>query len=200
MTLSQRHDDGFTLVELLVSLALLSLMTIYALNAFSSLRDINRVADRIGSQMEVEAVARHFRETIADVRPIFVMDENNAPQFLFKGSKDSLEFVSASNGDRETGGLYLVRYSVDAEGTLLAERRLLRNGPIDEANKVILLRGVKDISFRYWASGTLDAGGVMLHTPQLNDLLPITIEVNLNFNAEDLRNWPSTFVNLETSR
>ena len=105
MTLLQRHDDGFTLVELLVSLALLSLMAIYALNAFSSLRDINRVEDRVDAQMEVEAVARHLRETIADVRPIFVRDSNNAPKLLFRGSPGVLEFVSASNGGLETGGL-----------------------------------------------------------------------------------------------
>ena len=149
MTLPERHDEGFTLVELLVSLALLSLMTIYALNAFTSLRDINRVVDRTATQMEVEAVARHFRETIADVRPVFVMDENNAPRFLFKGSTDALEFVSAANGERETGGLYLVRYSVDAEGTLLAERRILRDRQSTEANKVVLLRDVAGVSFKY---------------------------------------------------
>lgn len=194
MTPSQSHDDGFTLVELLVSLALLSLMTIYALNAFFSLRDINRVVDRIGSQMEVEAVARHFRETISDVRPVFVMDENNAPKFLFKGSPDALEFVSASNGERETGGLYLVRYGVDAEGTLLAERRLLRNGQSIETNQVVLLQDVVGLSFKYLVSG--DA----LDTWRQKDSLPSAIEVNITFNSRNPRNWQPTLIYLRTAR
>lgn len=194
MTLPQRHDEGFTLVELLVSLALLSVMTIYALNAFSSLRDINRVADRIGSQMEVEAVARHFREAIADVRPVFVMDENNAPKFLFNGSPDALEFVTASNGDRETGGLYLVRYSVDAEGTLLAERRILRDRQGTEANKVVLLRDVESVSFRYLDSeDTFDIW-------EQKDSLPSAIEVSVSFSNQSPRNWPSTLVVVRTAR
>ena len=196
MTKSQRHDDGFTLVELLVSLALLSLMTIYALNAFSSLRDINRVVDRIGSQMEVEAVARHFRETIADVRPVFVMDENNAPRFLFKGSNDSLEFVGASNGDRETGGLYFVRYSVDAEGTLLAERRILRDRQSPETNKVVLLRDVESVSFKYVGSETADAYDAW----QQKNSLPSAIEVTVKFSNKNPRKWQPALFNLKTAR
>lgn len=194
MTLPERHDEGFTLVELLVSLALLSLMTIYALNALSSLRDINRIVDRIGSQMEVEAVARHFRETISDVRPVFVMDENNAPRFLFKGSPDTLEFVSASNGERETGGLYLVRYNVDAEGTLLAERQILRDRQSMEINKVVLLRDVAGVSFKY-----LDSASAF-DTWQQKDSLPSAIEVNMAFNGRNPRKWQPALINLQAGR
>jgi prepilin-type N-terminal cleavage/methylation domain-containing protein len=196
MMVRRRQDDGFTLVELLVSLALLSLMTIYALNAFSSLRDINRVVDRIGTQMEVEAVARHFRETLADVRPVFVMDENNAPKFLFKGAIDALEFVSASDGDRETGGLYLVRYSVNADGTLLAERRLLRDRQETEADNVVLLRDVDGISFSYLAPGASDG----VDTWERKDTLPSAIAVTVTFSTKAPRIWPPTLIALRAAR
>lgn len=200
MTLSQRHDDGFTLIELLVSLALLSLMTAYALNAFSSLRDINRIEGRIGAQMEVEAVARHLREVIADVRPAFAKDENNTPLFLFKGSPNSLEFVTASTGERETGGLYLVRYSVDTDGALVAERQILRDRATDKATKVVLLRGVKDVTFKYWASGPTDFVSGASDTWKQKDSLPTRIEVAVSFDDSDSRSWPPTLVNLRTAR
>ncbi len=196
MTPPQRHDEGFTLVELLVSLALLSLMTIYALNAFASLRDINRIVDRTATQTEVEAVARHFRETIADIRPVFVMDENNAPKFLFKGSPDALEFVSASNGDRETGGLYLVRYSVDAEGALLAERRLLRDRQDTDANKVVLLRDVESLSLKYHDSEATDA----FDSWQQKNSLPLAIEVAVTFKNGNPRKWQPALISLRTAR
>lgn len=196
MTRPRRLDDGFTLVEMLVSLALLSLMAVYALNALASLRDINRVSERIGSQMEVEAVARHFREILADVRPVFAMDENNAPKFLFKGSPNSLEFVSASNGDRETGGLYLVRYSVDAEGSLLAERRILRDRQSPEPNKLVLLRDVDGISFKYLAPGASNGR----ETWDRRDSLPAAIAVAVTFNTGNPRTWPPTLIALRAAR
>lgn len=200
MTSSRRHDDGFTLVELLVSLALLSLMTIYSLNALASLRDMNRAVDRVGGQMEVEAVARHLRDAIADVRPVFAMDGNNAPQLLFKGSHGTLEFVTASNGDRETGGLYLLRYSLDADGTLLAERRILRDKTTGAANKVVLLRGVKEITFRYWAPGGSNIQNESSDSWERQDILPSAIEVEVGFEDADFRTWPRTFENVLTMR
>jgi len=190
------HDDGFTLGGLLVSLALLSLMTIYAVSAFSSLKSMNRAVDRAGAQMEVDAVARHLREAIADVRAVFVMDENNAPRFLFAGSNDTLEFVTASNGEREAGGLYLVRYSLDTEGVLQAERRILRD-KLAAANKVVLLRGVKDISFSYRTEG--DTSKTLDEWDQ-KDLLPSAIEINVVFEDADFRTWPRSLGLLMTAR
>lgn len=200
MTQHRRHDEGFTLVELLVSLALLSLMTIYALNAFTSLRDMNRVVDRIGSQVEVEAVARHFRDAIADARPVFTMDGNNTPQFLFKGARNVLEFVAASNGEREAGGLYLVRYSLDAGGTLVAERRILWDKMTIAANKVVLLRGVKDISFRYWAPGGPGNQNESVDSWERKDTLPLAIEVEVSFEDAGSRTWPRTLSGLLAAR
>lgn len=187
-----RNDAGFTLVEMLVSLALLSLMTVYAVSALSSLRDFNRVADRVGAQAEVEAVVRHFHDTIGDVRPIFVMDESNSPQFLFSGSPNSLEFVSASNGARETGGLYLVRYSVDKEGTLMVERRLLREQKSGEPNMVKLLSGVRSLKFRYYISGSENA----VDRWDRKDVLPSNVSVVVTFESDDDRKWPPFQLNL----
>lgn len=200
MRQSHSPDDGFTLVELLVSLALLSLMAIYALNALSSLRSINRVVDRTSMQMEVEAVIRHFRETLADTRPLFVTDENNVPRLIFKGKPDSLEFVSASNGDRETGGLYLVRFRLDAEGVLVAERDLLRSRMAGGATKTVLLRNVDSLSFKYISSAPVVPQIGITDTWQRNDILPTTIEVSVGFNTQDTRIWPVTLVELKTAR
>ena len=127
MTFSKRNDDGFTLVELLVSIALLSLMAIYTLNAFSAMRNMNRVVDAFGEQMEVEAVQRHLRGAIGDMRPVFKNDANSQAGLLFEGEADRVAFVVASNGDREVGGLYFVQYFVNENGDLIVDRNLLRS-------------------------------------------------------------------------
>ena len=190
------NDAGFTLVEMLVSMALLSLMAIYALSALSSLRDFNRVAGRVGSQAEVAAVARYFHEAISDARLIYAVDENNSPRFIFQGLAHSIEFVSASNGQRETGGLYLVRYSVDAEGTLIAQRQILRDKSRGEPSRVTLLRGVKDVVFGYHAS---DSENIM-ETWERKDILPSAVDVSVIFENDDDRKWPPLLVSVWTAK
>lgn len=66
-----------------------------------------------------------------------------------------------------------MRYSVDAEGTLLAERRILRDRQSTEANKVVLLRDVAGVSFKY-----LDYANAF-DTWQQKDSLPSAVQVNM---------------------
>jgi general secretion pathway protein J len=195
-----KASDGFTLVELLVSLALLSLMAIYALNALSSLKNINRVVDRTEAQMEVDAVARHLRDAIADIRPVFVTNEKNTQHLMFKGSTNSLEFVGAANGDQETGGLYLLHYSVNAEHEMIVERTMWRGKPETAASKVVLMRHIKGVIFKYEPPLVSAGVGETSGSWEQRDVLPTFIGVNVTFESDDPRNWPITFVNLKTAQ
>ncbi len=189
-----RDDSGFTLVELLVSLALLALMMVYAVNAFYYLGTMNRASARAAAQMEVEAVARHMREAIADMRPAFVTDENGAALLKFRGTHDSLEFVSASNGERETGGLYLVRYFRDDDGALAVERRLFRENAVLAAEKTVLLRGVSEIAFRYLPQPGVDQAAGAVEEWRRTDILPAAVELVASFEDGDTRTWPRMIV------
>lgn len=102
-------------------------------------------------------------------------------------------FAITSNGERETGGLYLVRYSVDAEGTLLAERRILRDRQSTETNKVVLLRDVAGVSFKYLDS--TDYFDIW----QRKDSLPSAIEMNMTFSSANPRKWQPALIRLQTA-
>jgi prepilin-type N-terminal cleavage/methylation domain-containing protein len=193
-------EAGFTLVELLVSLVLLSLMAIYALNALSSLKDVNKVLDRVGSQMEVDTVARHFRLSLADIRPVFISGENSVQKFLFDGSAKELEFVGSANGDRETGGLYFLRYSVDTDHALLVERQMLNGNIVRAANKTVLLREVESIEFKYVTRQANENVLEILDSWQQQDHLPTAIDVRVTFKSKDQRKWPTVVVAIKTAR
>ena len=149
-------NQGFTLVELLVSLALLSLMTIYTANAFNSLRSMSRVADEMSREYEIDAALRHVRGAIADTRPHFQPDGVGGQEFLFEGSAHTLTFVTAATGERERGGLYVVTLSLEENGELVERRRLLGNTTNHDGTRTVLLRRVGDLRFRYADSGTKD--------------------------------------------
>jgi general secretion pathway protein J len=192
-------NKGFTLVEMLVSLALLSLMAVYALNAFSSLQRINRVADRTAAQGEVQAVVRSMRETLSDARPFASARNNGEVPSLFRGQAEWVEFATASNGSKETGGIYLVRYSIDNGGQLVSERSVLHDGIASSINKVRLLSGVENVKFTYrdWNS---DLSPKSLSIWEQADRLPHAVEIALTFPDGDPRVWPRLQVAVQAAR
>jgi general secretion pathway protein J len=189
------NNEGFTLVELLISLALLSLMAIYAVQAFSALHNLNRVEEGIAAQMEVDALARHLRTEISDARAVFVQDGTPNSKLVFDGQPHTLTFVTASNGERETGGLYQIEISLDESGTLKSKRRLIGQRPSEHIDEIMLLRDLKDITFGYAKVGTSDE---LSSQWQIKNQLPDVITIGLEFEEKDIRTWQTQIVRLQT--
>jgi prepilin-type N-terminal cleavage/methylation domain-containing protein len=191
-----RNEDGFTLVELLVAMALLSLMAIYAIQTFSTLRSMNRLEADISAQMEVDAVARHLRSEIADARAVFIQGSGPNAKLAFEGTASSLTYVTASNGERETGGLYLVKLSLGSDGVLKSARQLLGSQLSESVEEVILLRGVKAIAFTYIKPGNPPE---TLENWNIDNQLPAAIGANVTFDTNDLRQWQALLVRVLTA-
>ena len=195
-----RQVEGFTLVELLVCLALLSVMTLYALNALSSLKDINRVVERSQAQMEVDAAQRYLHDAISDIRPVFLANDRNQQHLSFVGTANTLTFVGAANRNRETGGLYLLSYGVNAQNEFVVDRAMLREGGTAASTKVILLRGVKGVAFKYMACPGTTGANTVAETWQGIDQLPCSIAISLAFPENDPRRWRTEVVGIATAR
>lgn len=194
MRLHAKADDGFTLVELLVSMALLSLMAIYAIQAFSTLRNMSRVEADMAAQMEVDAVARHLRGELEETSAVFLPDGSVRPKLLFVGKSTTLTYVATSNGEREVGGPYLVSLALDGDGTLKSRRQLIQTKISEQVNEVILLRGVQSIHFSYRASKNPPQ---VLPEWNADNRLPIAIEISVAFANQDKRHWPETLIRLQ---
>jgi prepilin-type N-terminal cleavage/methylation domain-containing protein len=193
---TKSNQEGFTLVELLVSMALLSLMAIYSVQALRTLHNMNRVEVDISKQMEVDAVARHLRSEISDARAVFLQSDTPNAKLAFSGMSHSLSFVTAANGEREVGGLYLIIVDVGTDGTLKSSRQMLSahtSNPIDE---VTLLRGVKSVNFAYINANN---SSEILQNWTIDNELPDAIRVNVVFENGDLRNWMDLLITIETA-
>jgi general secretion pathway protein J len=191
---SLAQEDGFTLVELLISLALLSLMAIYAIQAFTTLRLMNRVESDIASQMEVDAVVRLLRRELVDVRAVFQQQGTANDRLYFDGAQNSLAYVTESNGEREVGGLYYVAISLNNTGTLTAKRQLLGTRLNDHVNEVVLLRDVRKLSFSYAGDGAA------IPDWQATNQLPLAIGVHIEFQEGDKRRWNDILARLQMSK
>jgi len=195
----RQGEHGFTLVELLVSLALLALMSIYAVSALGTFHTLSSVETRVSRQMEVAAVARHMRQTIADMRASFFRSPNGQTQVLFSGTPSSLEFQTVLSPDLQYGGLHVLRYLRADDGTFtLQEPRAFLNP--EAGTRVTLLQ--KTASLTYYYLGTDIPGEAPAWHDQWtpSDRLPLAIRVNITFPDSDSRSWRTLTIPVVAAR
>lgn len=199
MTKIRTNESGFTLVEMLVALALLSIMTLYAWQTFSVLQRFKLIADRVGSQMEVDAAAKQMAMAISDTKGVLGHDVNNQPLGMFKGQPARIEFIATSDGERETGGFYVITYSLDDKARLISTHRLFRENEILTSTTITLLRGVKSLSFEYFFQSPSEQKPQAFNIWESKLTSPSAVEVKVEFEESDKRKWPPTFINIATS-
>lgn len=209
---TSESEDGFTLVELLVAIALLALMATYSLGALTSLRQAERVVKQIEIKSEAEAAAFHLRQSIASARAVFANVRDEVALLSFDGSADSLEFVTVVNDELETGGLFRLRYALlpltssqNSELAFVVWRTLFRpaNANVAQARggePTVLMNGVNSLAFRYYGSSTLGGVPSWTNTWPKGEGLPSLVEVTVAFGTDDARTWPPFLVVVRAAR
>jgi general secretion pathway protein J len=155
-------QSGFTLIELVVAMALLGTMMVLLYSGLSfSLRswdagEVNgrRVADRrIGENF--------LRRELSELFPMRWKDPV-ALKVAFEGEKERLRFVSSRPAGVTLGGLSLVSLEVE-RGASDRERHLVMRrampddeakdfGPLDKGERTVLLEDVDSIQFSYFGA------------------------------------------------
>jgi general secretion pathway protein J len=178
--------NGFTLLELLVALAVFGLLLVgltkgmqYGLLAWQSQVRVG------GSSEDLDAVDPALRQMIAVMDP----GDSLAPP-SFAGSRDRMEFVTVLPD--AAAGLPVRR--VEAGLLVDSSRRLVlrwrpwmhaaRLRPVPPPVETELLRGVQGLELAFWRPG---AGWV---DRWRNEDLPALIRIRVLFSPGDLRHWP----------
>ncbi len=104
-------QQGFTLLELLIALALIGLMTVLL---FGALRFSGKAWASTEQRTERDAGIRLVYQYLADrmeqARPVSAYVESEGEQvFFFIGQEDAMEFVSPMPAHLGSGGLYIIR-------------------------------------------------------------------------------------------
>lgn len=181
-------EDGFTLVELLVTMAILALLTIYALSAFSSLRQFNAIAARIEEQENIDAVHRFLSSSLEDMRMNFRSTDDGAQAVVFSGKSDRIMFLTVANGEREIGGIYEVSVYRDANGDLLMDRQMREPKAAAAKPPAVLLTDVAEVSFSYRGC---EASQGAQSVPDWSDplRLPKAVEISVRFTNKPHWRW-----------
>lgn len=150
-----KTEEGFTLAETLVALALLALIAAYATSALQVLANVQRVERGIEAKAAEQAAVRSIAVSLSGLRPVLTADEEGRQVLDFRGSERAISFVAPLDQRLERGGLYRMSYAVDGDSRKLVMRYALRRGSsVSEPASVIpLLEDVSDFALRYSSDG-----------------------------------------------
>lgn len=161
-----RRSGGFTLMEMLLGMALLGLLT---LALFSALRfgtqSWERAEAKAAQVVDLAIVETVLRREVAKAFPLRV-GQANENKIAFEGDAEGLKFFTALPAHFSTGGLSLVELrhvrgsgEANAGGDLML-RHALQNGfetelpSGDDTKESRLLRGVTKVRFDYYGRET----------------------------------------------
>ena len=201
-TAAARHNEdeaGFTLVELLVGLALFSLL---ATLLFDNVR-FGVKAWQLGSahaeQFEHDLTAQDLlRRLIGNVYPM-VVQEGATQRLDFEGDKDAVSFLGQAPVVASGGGRF--RYKVQVERqhdrtdlVMSAAPELAHLQGSAMARRTVLLADIDGAEFSYFGDG--ETG----QTPQWQDswrqhvAMPRLMRIRVAFRAKDARAWPDLLI------
>lgn len=153
---------GFTLVELLVTLAMTAMIAVFVIAGLDLTRRGWTASRDRELPAEVDAGLARLRTLLSRGMPVTVVDETTRlARLLFDGDSHALTFVTSSEATAFRGGPMLVRLSwpngaagPDQVGDLVVTTAVFRTDPsrIREADPVVLVRHVRGLSIRYFGS------------------------------------------------
>jgi len=153
------RPDGFTLLELLVAVAILALIAVGAYRLLSDtvmvreqgqkqqqqLRDLQKALTVLQRDLQ-QVVPRVVRDEFGDIQPALYLPQQNVLEFSRGGWRNPLQQTRSD--------LVRLRYRVE-NGELLRERwDVMDRARQTQPQKIVLLEGVSEFSVRVIADGS----------------------------------------------
>ena len=192
-----RHESehGLTLIELLVSLAILTILTSFIVGGLSTAIRAFDTDRRNSIETATNAAGESLRGLIASAMP--AINKQPPGGLMFDGQREELRFVSLSEGRTLHGGLQDVRIRRRNDDLIVEVFGSLRENDAHKSpvSSTTIVKGLRDVRFRYFgiAGARGEAGW---RDDWINAArLPALVEISVNF-KEAGRNGPATVVAL----
>lgn len=199
----RRNDDGFSMIEMLVSLAVTGMAASVLAIGIERIGLGMSVANRAASQLDDIATAQFLlRQRLAVIEP--VGDPQTAGKaFDFSGQTESLDFIGKVADRAAPDALQHYRLQRDSGGGLILASLSTLDATIDARSRKSdgwtsqrLLTGISRISLHYLGQNPeiAEQHAVWQDNWSHRNSLPMAILISVDFAKGDKRNWPDLVV------
>lgn len=191
-----RSDGGYTLIEVVVALAIVSLLMAMMPGAFAIGQRAWDTIRRIQRDDDHAAARTFIEQRLTEAMPVLVADATGQRQFGFRGEPRRVAFIAPASSGPTGGGLY--RFALHVESASAGDALILSQSQVAASPGAtapdaprVLLEAAGGLRFRYFGQ-PLDIADRRWHDiwPQ-SDRLPELVE--LSQSPEDVASARSRF-------
>lgn len=184
--------DGYTLIEVLIVLAIASVMAAMMIGGVRQLQGLLRLGERSASQMVAEAVADRIADDLAGALELPLLGAASVEPVSLAGSRDELRFAAVVRIGFLTQALREVAFSIESPAgrrTLvrkLLPRRLDQDGQNRDGQMLVLHPDITAITFQYMM---MDASGNAVWMDEWigRPRLPVAVRFQIEISAKGER-------------
>lgn len=190
--ITRRAQAGFTLIEMMVSLALIGMLSLIAANALQTGETVWRTTEtRSADADRIDGVRRVMRSQISSLLPIQGRSGRLSQRLLMEGNSDSFAFVAPLPPHFGRSGLYRIEYRLVDDRLVFARsayqipQDFIRD--FDTTRPETLIDGVEDLRFSY----LLDEPNRRGWTTSLEDAArpPRLVRIEIKFINQPAERW-----------
>ena len=182
-----RRDDGFTLVEMLVSLALLAMAAVLMGSGLASARGLWGRIEANGARSEtVEAAQTLLRDRIERLRPVTLFDQST-PYADVDGERGRLVFTALPFDAERPAAMARFRLTQH-------ERDLVLEDAAGAFPPHVLLSGVSELEIAYFGPETAGGAPEWRQSWARQPTPPELVRIRVKFAAGDRRVWPTLII------